>query len=266
MNKRLTATVSLGVINVRVGVAPVITKREAITFSTLHETCKTPLKQPKWCPKCNKQVGIEDTVSGYEVMKGNFITVTDEEKKAVQPGRSQVIELTKFIPTETIGPAVFGSSYWLIPDEVVDKPYSLLYRAMVLQKVDGLGSCCLWGVYHPCLLQTRNGALMLTMLHTVDQIQRVDFEVPTIEGQEQKLAEQLVEILTDKVDFETDLVSPPNEKMKAMLSAKVEGEKWKAPEEVPPTITTDVLADLKKSITQAKRAKASSAKKTKVKA
>src|SRR5215475_9773071 len=54
-------------------------RSERLNLHQLHKECHTRLKQPLYCPHCNRQVERSEVVKGYEHEKGQYVIVTDEE-------------------------------------------------------------------------------------------------------------------------------------------------------------------------------------------
>ena len=63
-------------------------------------------------------------MKGYEISKAKFIVVDDDDFKAAAPELSRVLEMTAFVPGESIDPRFFDSPYYLVPREGGDKAYA----------------------------------------------------------------------------------------------------------------------------------------------
>src|SRR5260370_32231177 len=50
-----------------------------IALHQLHNKCHTRLKQPLFCPTCNRFVERSEVVKGYEYEKGQYVLVEPEE-------------------------------------------------------------------------------------------------------------------------------------------------------------------------------------------
>ena len=68
-------------------------RSQRINLHQLHKKCHTRLKQPLFCPHCNRQVERDEVVKGYEYEKGQYVIVSDEELKKITPRSSTVMEL-----------------------------------------------------------------------------------------------------------------------------------------------------------------------------
>jgi DNA end-binding protein Ku len=69
-------------------------------------------------------------VKGYEFAKDQYVTVTDDELKALEGEASKAIEISEFVPLSKVDPIYFEKSYYLGPDKGGEKAYRLLADAM----------------------------------------------------------------------------------------------------------------------------------------
>ncbi|MGZ4403208.1 MAG: Ku protein, partial [Gaiellaceae bacterium] len=63
-------SISFGLVNIPVGLALATTakaKQSDVSFRTLHRECKTPIRQKRWCPTHEREVGPDEIVKGWEV-------------------------------------------------------------------------------------------------------------------------------------------------------------------------------------------------------
>src|SRR5579871_3746361 len=105
-------------------------RSQRINLHQLHKVCHTRLKQPLFCPHCNRQVDRDEVVRGYEYEKGQYVIVTDEELKKITPRSSTVMELVAFVKQDQIDPIYFDASYFMLPDKEAEKPYALLLKTL----------------------------------------------------------------------------------------------------------------------------------------
>ena len=78
MRTTWNGSISFSLVTIPVGLAPA-TKPSArasdISFRQLHDECKTPIKNRRWCPVHEREVGSDEIVRGWEVAKGQFVIV-----------------------------------------------------------------------------------------------------------------------------------------------------------------------------------------------
>ena len=129
-------SISFGLVNIPVGLALATTpkaKQSDVSFRTLHRECKTPIRQKRWCPTHEREVGPDEIVKGWEVAKGEFVFVEDADLEAIMvQDDSRAIEITRFVPLDQVDPVFYDRTYYLAPASAAAqrRPYVLLLRAM----------------------------------------------------------------------------------------------------------------------------------------
>jgi DNA end-binding protein Ku len=106
------------------------TRSQNVSFHLLHAKCGSRVRNQYFCPDCNEVVERDRLVRGYEIGKGRYIQVTDDELEAPEAEANSNIELKEFIPIKKVDPVYFESAYYLAPDDGGDKAYRLLADAM----------------------------------------------------------------------------------------------------------------------------------------
>ncbi len=90
----------------------------------------TPLERRYVCPAEEKELDWDEIVRGYEIEKGKFVVVTDEELEAIEPRKTREIDLRLFVDRDAIDPALFERAYFLTPTAGSNKAYRLLAAVM----------------------------------------------------------------------------------------------------------------------------------------
>lgn len=67
------------------------TRGKPIRFHMLHHKCNSRIRQEKICPQCERPVGNEEIVKGYEYGKGTYVVVSDEEIQKAQKENTEVV-------------------------------------------------------------------------------------------------------------------------------------------------------------------------------
>jgi DNA end-binding protein Ku len=169
-------SISFGLVSIPVGLA-LATKPAArqsdVSFRMLHRECRTPIKQKRWCPTHDREVGPDEIVKGWEVAKGEFVVVEDEDLEAIeQIDDSRSIEINRFVPLSAVDPIYFDRTYFLAPasNEAQRRPYVLLLEAMKETEVAAVGRFVLRGQEHFCLIRSRGEALALETLFLAEDV------------------------------------------------------------------------------------------------
>ena len=123
-------TVSFGLVAIPVKLFTATQSASAISFNMLHKSCGSRLKQQYLCQKEGVVVERDDTVKGYEFAKDQYVRFTPEEIKALEEVGTHSVDITEFVPIESIDPVYFDKTYYLAPDKGAAKPYGLLTEAL----------------------------------------------------------------------------------------------------------------------------------------
>src|SRR6185503_19457222 len=124
-----SATISFGLVSIPVKLFTSASS-EQIRFNMLHKKCGGRLKQQMVCPTDNEVVPREETTRGYEYSRGQYVTFTEDELKALEAERTGAIEIVEFVPLDSVDFVQVEKSYFLGPDKSGDKAYQLLSQSM----------------------------------------------------------------------------------------------------------------------------------------
>ncbi len=219
-------SISFGLVNIPVGLALATTpkaKQSDVSFRTLHRECKTPIRQKRWCPTHEREVGPDEIVKGWEVAKGEFVIVEDADLEAIaQHDDSRSIDITRFVDLEEVDPVYLDRTYYLAPASAAAqrRPYVLLLEAMKQAGMGGIGRFILRGAEYFCL--------------------------------------QVMESLVAEFD-PGELHSQWRSDLRQMLEAKLDGQEIAKPEPVAETPVVDLMEALKRSVEEVKERKATKA-------
>ncbi|MBW3541780.1 MAG: Ku protein [Planctomycetes bacterium] len=123
-----SGTISFGLVSVPVNLFPA-TRRVRPSLRLLDED-GTPLSRRYYCPEHDRDVHPEHILRGYEVAKGEYVIVRDEELEALAPRKSRDIDLTRFVETSQVPPLFYERAYYLTPAGPSNKAYRLLADVM----------------------------------------------------------------------------------------------------------------------------------------
>ena len=236
------------------------TESKDIAFNNLHKTCKSRLKQKRWCPVDDREVFQDELVKGYEYTKDQYVEITDEDLEALPVPSKHTIELTSFVKQAEIDPVYFERTYYLEADQIGAKPYALLLKALKEKQVSALAKIALRNRESLCVLRAGDhDLLMLETLYYPDEIRTADL-APTpevaVSQPELAMALTLVEMLEEPFDpkkyrdeYRVALLD--------MIEAKRGGQEVVPTPEAPLPKTVDLMAALKASLEAAKKSKTS---------
>lgn len=249
--------VSFGLVTIPVSVG-LAQQRRDVSFRTLARATGQPVKQKRWDTVNDREVTADETVKGWEVAKGRYLPVEDEELEQFAARQEKTIRILQFVDAAEVDPVFFERAYWLEPQERAERPYKLLMAAMEGRGRAAIGRFVLSTKEHLVLLRASEGMLTLETLYYPEDIRLEDREEISgrladvdVSDAELQMAEQLVEGLARPFEPE----AYPNETRRALidfLQAKAEGTEIAEPEQAPePAPVLDLMAALKASLAAA---------------
>lgn len=173
----------------------------SVSFNLLHKTCGSRLRQQYLCQKEGVVVERDDMVKGYEFAKDQYVRFNPEEIKALDEVGTHAVEISEFVPIESIDPVYFDKTYYLAPDKGATKPYSLLVAALKQSGRCGVGRWAARGKGYLVILRPIGDVLAMQQLHYAADVRRaseVDVPKPEVKPAELKLAQQLIDQQTNE--------------------------------------------------------------------
>jgi DNA end-binding protein Ku len=221
-------TISFGLVSIPVKMYSATQARAGgVSFNMIHGKCGSRVRQQYFCIKEDIPVSRDELVKGYEFAKDQYVTFTPEELKAMEEKGTGTVEITEFVPEETIDPIYYDKAYYIAPDKGGQKPYALLAEAM---KRTGRSAVARWAArgkqYIVQIRTTANGGLILQQLLYSDEVRPIsEIEIPDAEPKEQelKLAEQLIGQISAEHFDPTQYKDEVRERIEKAVQEKVEG-------------------------------------------
>lgn len=229
---------------------------ERISFNQLHSVCHSRLKQPLFCPVCNRQVERSEIVKGYEYEKDQYVLFDEKELEKIEPPTAKVMEILEFVKLDEIDPLYFDASYYVSPEDAGVKAYTLLMQAMQESGYAAIAKLYMHQREHIVIVRPSSKGLTLHTMFFSSEIRAAE-AIPTnkveLKDQEKKLAEQLIASLAGPFQPEK-YHDDYQDNVRAMIDAKLKG---KEVTEVPtPHLApvVDLMEALKKSLADKKAA------------
>jgi DNA end-binding protein Ku len=254
-------TVSFGLVAIPVKLYTATQSANAISFNLLHSTCGSRLRQQYICQKEGVVVERDQMVKGYEFAKDQYVRFAPEEIKALEEVGTHSVDISEFVPIESIDPVYFDKTYYLAPDKGAAKPYGLLVEALKQSGRCGVGHWAARGKAYIVILRPIGDVLAMQQLHFAADVRsasEVDIPKPEVKAQELKLAQQLIEQQTapkfDPSAYKDELRG----RIEAAIQKKVEGQEISVSETVPEGEgkVIDIMEALRASLEKSESARA----------
>jgi len=271
MRTTWNGSISFGLVNIPIGLAPATkpaARQSDVAFRMLHRECLTPIKQKRWCPVHDRELGPDEIVKGWEVSKGEFVIVEDADLEAIErDSTSRSIDITGFVPEDAVDSVYFDRTYFLVPATAIAarRPYVLLQHALQETGMAALGRFVLAGKEKLCLIRPRGEGLALeTMYLAEDVYSQAEIEESVAEAEvndaEVALARQIIDSMVTEFQPSDQLTSDYREELRELLEAKLKGQEISRPEPVEeeePTV--DLMEALRRSVEESSKRKEAAA-------
>jgi DNA end-binding protein Ku len=220
-------TVSFGLVSIPVKLYSATQASSAISFNLLHKACGSRLKQQYLCQKEGVVVERDEMVKGYEFAKDQYVMFTPDELKAMEETGTHTIEITEFVPAESVDPVYFDKAYYLAPDKGGAKPYALLTQALHESGRTALGRWAARGKQYIVMLRPVEEGLVMQQLMYATEVRSIsELEIPKAEVRdaELKLARQLIEQGASETFNPAAYTDQVRARIEAAVQKKVEGQ------------------------------------------
>jgi DNA end-binding protein Ku len=234
---------------------------ERISFNQLHKECHSRLKQPLFCPVCNRNVERSEIVKGYEHEKDQYVLFSEEELDKIEPPSARVMEILEFVKLDEMDPLYFDSSYYLAPEDAGVKAYQLLMKAMQESGYGAIAKLTMHQREHIVIIRPGSKGMTLHTMFYSNEIraaESVSTDKVELKDQEKKLAQQLIESLAAPFDpqkYRDEYM----ENVKGMIAAKLKGQEVTQAAQPHMAPVIDLMEALKKSLAEKQAPAASSA-------
>jgi DNA end-binding protein Ku len=233
---------------------------ERISFNQLHKECHSRLKQPLFCPVCNRNVERSEIVKGYEHEKDQYVLFSEEELDKIEPPSAHVMEILEFVKLDEMDPVYFDSSYYIAPEDAGVKAYQLLMNAMKESGYGAIAKLTMHQREHIVIVRPGTKGMTLHTMFYSNEIRAAESVLTDkveLKDQEKKLAEQLIESLA--APFEPQKYRDEYmENVKGMIEAKLKGQEVTEVAQPRMAPVIDLMEALKKSLAQKQAPAASS--------
>ena len=199
---------------------------------------EAPVQRRYVCPKDEKVLDADDIIRGYEIEKGKFVVVSDDELEAIEPRKSREIDLKVFVDVDQIDPIYFERAYFLIPAGGTNKAYRLLAEVMEKKKQAGIATFVMRAKEYLVAILADNGILRAETLRFADEIRKPeDVGLPKVAKAtpaDVKKFETQIAKHAKKVNFH-DFLDDYAERLEKLVAAKERKKEdiVQAPEEPP---------------------------------
>ncbi|MGN6597238.1 MULTISPECIES: non-homologous end joining protein Ku [Sphingopyxis] len=264
--------IRLALVSIPVEIYPATKSGASVSFRQIHEPSGKPVKYEKVVPGIGA-IDTDDIVKGYEVSKGQYVLLDEEEIEAVKLESKRTLELVQFVDASDIDILYYEKPYYVVPaDDLAEEAYIVLREALRRTKKVGLGQLALRGQEQLVGLRPCGKGLVLEVLRYAEEVNKAASyfrDVPASKPDADLL--DLAETLIDKKSGKFDAADYHNhyvDALKRVISKKAKAKGKRVLEDVgePADVregsnVIDLMAALKASVDGKKTAAAATKKK-----
>jgi DNA end-binding protein Ku len=266
--------IQFGLVTIPVRLYLATESRGGLSFNLLHKDakeggkvvpCLRRIQMKTHCPE-HGEIPRSDTVRGYEWSKGQYVVLDETDFEAVPLRTVRAIEIEQFVEadTQSDAPIFVKQAYYLEPEPVGKKAFSLLRAVLAEEGLKGVCKIVLKDREQLSVLDPYQSTMLLSTIYWPDEVRDLgELELPSEEFDakpaEIAMAKQLVTAMTGV--FEPERYHDAyREALLKVIEAKVDGQEIEAPEPVVETRgLTDLMAVLEASVAAARAGRAEQA-------
>ncbi len=197
--------IRLALVSIPVEIYTAVKSGAQISFRQIHEPSGKPIRYEKVVPGIGP-VKAEDILKGYEIGKGEYVLLEQDEIDAVKLESRKTLELTQFVDVTEIDLLYYEKPYFVVPaDDLAEEAFVVLREALRRTRKVGLGQIAMRGREYAVCLRPCGRGLMLETLRYADEVNRAasyfrDIDDIKPDSELLELAETLIEKKTAPFD------------------------------------------------------------------
>ena len=263
--------IRLALVSIPVEIYSATKSGAAVSFRQIHEPTGKPIHYEKVADGVGP-VDPDDIMKGYQIEKGEYVLLEQEEIDAVKLESKKTLELTQFVDAGDIDVLYYEKPYFVVPaDDLAEEAFIVLREALKRTKKVGLGQLAMRGREYVVSLKPCGRGMVLETLRYADEVNKAASYFRDIgEGDPDEelldLATTLIDKKTGKFDA-TDFHDRYVEALRDLIDRKKKGKTLNIESDGEGSAETrgsnvvDLMAALKKSIGGGDSAKAKPAAK-----
>jgi DNA end-binding protein Ku len=252
-----SGTISFGLVSVPVQMYSATESKE-LRFHFLHKDDLAPIGYDKVRKDTGEHVDPDDIVRGFEVEKGRFVELTEEDLDRLDIELTHSIDICDFVDIDEIDPIYFRKAYYLLPQDGAEKPYRLLLRALDESGKVAIAKVVIRKKQHLAALRPWSGVIVLETMYFADEIRKPESVDAggKLRSAEVEMARSLVDNLSDSFDPEKYDDTYRKELLDLLREKAETGEISPPAEEPEEAEVVDLMSALRESVERTKRQQA----------
>jgi DNA end-binding protein Ku len=243
----------LSLVSCPIQLFPAISEQEKIRVYLVNRKTGNRIKYCKLDSETGKPVGDDAVVRGYEVAKGRFVEITDDEMKAIAVESTHTIEIEQFVPRNEIDELYLNFPYFIAPQGPVgSQAFAVIREAIRKEGMVALGRVVFTTREHVIALEPRGkGMVGLTLRYPYEVRREADYfnNIP-----DEKIPKNMLDLAVNIIESKAGHFRPEKfedhyqKALKELIERKQRGERIERPKEFRQGRVIDLMDALRDSL------------------
>ncbi len=243
----------LSLVSCPIALFPATSEREKVSFNQINKETGNRVRYRKVDAETGEEVPSDHIIKGYEVAKGEYVEVTDDELASVALESTKTIDIDEFVPKNEIDELYSIRPYYIAPDGKVGQDAFVVIRDVIEQmKMAAIGRVVLTSREHIIAISPRGKGLMGTLLRFPYEVRDAgEFfdDIPNV-----KLTKDMMDLARHIVETKKGHFKPQEfedhyeHAVRDLIEKKAKGEKIEAPKFEPTGKVINLMDALRRSV------------------
>jgi DNA end-binding protein Ku len=190
--------IRLALVSIPVEVYSATKSGAAISFRQIHEPSGKPINYEKVVQGIGP-VDRDEIVKGYEVSKGNYVLLDEDEIEAAKVESRKTLDLVQFVDAGEIDVFYFEKPYYVVPaDDLAEEAFIVLREALRRANKVGIGQISVRGRETLVSLKPCGKGIVLETLRYADEVNKAQSYFKDIP--DTKPAKELLDLASTLID------------------------------------------------------------------
>ena len=164
--------IRLALVSIPVEIYTATRSGASVAFHQIHEPSGKRIKYEKVVPGLGA-IDTDEIMKGFEVEKGEYVLLDQDEIDAVKLESKKTLELTQFVDAHEIDVLYYEKPYFVVPaDDLAEEAFVVLREALKRTKKVGLGQLAMRGREYVVSLKPCGRGLVLETLRYADEVHK----------------------------------------------------------------------------------------------
>jgi DNA end-binding protein Ku len=225
-----------------------------VHFNMLHKETHNRIKMIPTDPETGP-VDRSEIVKGYEIEKGRYVVVTDEEIKNVRLETTRTLDIERFVDEDDIDRLYWNDPYFLAPDgDMAVEAFTVIREAMKKARKVALGRLVMHQRERLMALEAHEKGILAYTIRNKREVREAEEIFSHIKAVQPPAA--MIDIAAKIIEQQEGPFDPSQftdryeDALRALIKEKEKGHTVKAPEEPKEAEVIDLMEALKRSLGQ----------------